>query len=80
MITKYALLNPHDGQYEFFETEEIVKLELAKRALAFYITHAHGISYSKVTLDENGWETWDSFNSIEEINFQEIENNIALKI
>lgn len=64
MTIKYALLNPANGEYDYFDTEEDLKLKLAERALAFYISHGHGIAYSKVTLDENGWETWDSVNAV----------------
>lgn len=64
MTIKYALLNPSDGQYEYFDTEEQLKIKLAERALSFYISHGHGIAYNKVILDENGWETWESVNAI----------------
>lgn len=72
MEAKYALLNPADGQYEFFATEEEVKTELAKRALAFYISHSHGIAYSKVTIDEAGWETWDAVNAVAEVDIDKV--------
>jgi hypothetical protein len=80
METKYALLNPANGEYDFFETEEIVKQELAKRALSFYITHAHGIAYSKITIDENGWETWDSKNNVNILDEEAVKTFIAEKI
>lgn len=59
MTIKYALLNPADGSYDYYDTEEQIKNELTKRAISFYISHAHGVVYSKVTTDEHGWETWD---------------------
>lgn len=80
METKYALLNPADGQYEFFTSEEEVKSELAKRALSFYISHSHGIAYSKVTIDEAGWETWDAVNAVAEINIDEIIERIQAQL
>jgi hypothetical protein len=80
METKYALLNPADGQYEFFSTEEELKAELAKRALSFYISHSHGIAYSKVIIDENGWETWDSKNAVDMMDRAAVESFIASKI
>jgi hypothetical protein len=65
MTIKYVLLNPADGQYEYFNTEELLKIKLAERALAFYISHGHGIAYNKVTIeDETGWETWESVNAV----------------
>jgi hypothetical protein len=66
MEIKYALLNPADGQYQMFITEDEVKTELLKRALSFYISHAHGVLYSKVTVDENGWEEWAAVDSVKE--------------
>lgn len=80
MTIKYALLNPADGQYEMFDTEDEVKQKLAKRALAFYISHAHGVSYSKVAIDENGWETWDEVNNIKDTDFDGIVKNIQEQI
>lgn len=72
METKFALLNPADGQYEYFATEEEVKLKLAERALAFYISHGHGVAYNIITVDESGWETWEATKAIKDINATEI--------
>lgn len=80
METKFALLNPANGEYEFFETEDAIKQALAKRAIAFYITHSHGIAYNKITIDENGWETWDAKNAINQFDEAEMEAFIAEKL
>jgi hypothetical protein len=80
MEIKYALLNPANGEYEMFATEDEVKAKLAERALSFYISHAHGIAYSKVTIDENGWETWDSKNNVDAMDRVAVETFIASKI
>ncbi len=80
METKYALLNPANGEYEMFATEDEVKIKLAERALSFYITHAHGIAYSKVTVDESGWETWESKNAVDTMDKTAVETFIASKI
>lgn len=65
MTVKYALLNPATGQYDYFDTEEVLKQKLSERALAFYLSHGHGVAYNKVTIeDETGWETWDAVNSV----------------
>ena len=77
MQTKYMVLNPENGEYESFETEGEAKLSLAKRAIAFYISHSHGIAYNKVTIDENGWETWESQNAINLMDEGEVETLIA---
>jgi hypothetical protein len=71
METKYALLNPATGEYDYFATEEEVKLKLAERALEFYISHSHGVAYHIVAVDENGWETWEATSAIKEINTTE---------
>ena len=80
METKYALLNPANGEYEMFATEDEVKIKLAERALSFYITHAHGIAYSKVIVDESGWETWESKNAVDTMDRASVEAFIASKI
>ena len=63
MTIKYALLDPATGQYEYFDSEVDIKIKLAEKALAFYLTHGHGVADSTVTTDENGWETWSSSSS-----------------
>ena len=80
MTTKYALLNPANGEYDFFETEDLIKQELAKRALSFYITHAHGIAYSVITTDENGWETWNSSSAVTSVDEAEIIKEMQSKL
>lgn len=81
-ITKYAALNPAIGEYEFATTQEELKQLIAKNALAFYMTHCHGVLHSIVEIDENGWETWTSSNniSVELTNklLQEIAANVKL--
>lgn len=80
MEIKYALLNPADGQYEMFSTEEEIKIKLAERALSFYISHSHGVIYSKVTIDELGWETWDDLAVVRDVPLADIENIIKENI
>jgi hypothetical protein len=80
MSEKFALLNPANGEHEFFETELEVKYALAKRAIAFYITHCHGIAYNKITVDENGWETWDAKNAVNQLDETEMGSFIAEKL
>jgi hypothetical protein len=79
METKYALLNPANGEHEMFATEDEVKQALAKRAIEFYITHSHGIAYNKITIDENGWETWDAQNAVNQLDEEEMTRFIAEK-
>ena len=77
---KFGLLNPATGEFDFFNSEEEVKKALASRALAFYISHSHGIFYNKITIDENGWETWDANNAVNYTDESEIEAFIASKV
>ena len=79
-MEKYALLNPADGSYTYYSTEEEVKMELAKKALSFFITHSHGIAYSKIIIDENGWETWEEKNNVFLPDKEEVQKFIASKI
>lgn len=80
METKYGLFNPANGEHEIFATENEVKQALAKRAIEFYLTHSHGIAYNKITIDENGWETWDAQNAVNLMDTSEIEKFIAEKL
>jgi len=80
METKYGLLNPANGEHEMFATEDEVKQALAKRAIEFYITHSHGVAYNKITIDENGWETWDAKNAVNLMDTAEVEKFIAEKL
>jgi hypothetical protein len=80
METKYGLLNPANGEHEIFATEDEVKQALAKRAIEFYLTHSHGIAYNKITIDENGWETWDAQNAVNLMDTSEVEKFIAEKL
>jgi len=79
METKYALLNPANGEHEIFATEDEVKQALAKRAIEFYLTHSHGIAYNKITTDENGWETWDAQNAVNQLDEEEMTRFIVEK-
>lgn len=80
MTTKYALLNPANGEYEMFNTEDEVKVKLAERALAFYLTHGHGVAYNTITTDENGWETWSSSSVVTSIDESEIIKEMQSKL
>jgi hypothetical protein len=80
MTIKYALLDPATGQYEYFDSEADIKIKLAERALAFYVTHGHGVVYSIVTTDENGWETWNSSSAVTSINEAEIIKEMQSKL
>jgi|688.fasta_scaffold1492433_1 hypothetical protein len=80
MTIKYALLDPATGQYEYFDSEADIKIKLAERALAFYLTHGHGVAYNTVTTDENGWETWSSSSAVTSIDEAEIIKEIQSKL
>jgi len=58
MTTKYAVLNPNDGSYTYFETEQEALDEFYLRLVQHALPHFHNITHSIVTIDENGAETW----------------------
>jgi hypothetical protein len=66
-MEKYAVLNPLTGDYEYAENEDSAKNLLANIVYNFYKAHAHGVSYTKIYIDENGAETWHSENISTEI-------------
>lgn len=58
MKTKIALLNPANGQYEFFDTIELAKERFSKMCEEFFLLHTNNQPFSKVTTDDNGNDTW----------------------
>jgi hypothetical protein len=58
MTTKYAILNPQVGEYEYIDDIPLVKEKVAELAMAHYLAHTHGTPVSKVDTDEAGSETW----------------------
>jgi hypothetical protein len=60
MITRYAILNPLVGEYEYVDDVTKVKEKVAELAMALYLAHTHGAPVSQVDTDAAGAETWSA--------------------
>lgn len=58
MITKYAVLNPLNGQYTKVDTKEEAYSAVVQNILEFYKAHVHNTPITELHVDENGNETW----------------------
>lgn len=58
MITKYAVLNPLDGQYIKASTKEEAYSIVVQNILTFYKNHVHSTPITEIQVAENGDETW----------------------
>lgn len=59
MEIKYAILNPSLGQYEYEPTLEAAFEKMRQLAIQFYMGHVHNSPISKVTINDDGSETWE---------------------
>lgn len=80
MQTRYAIFNPDTGEYDFYDSQEAAQKAIAKKAYDFFISHSQGFAFTKVTIDEYGWETWDSSNTEMSVNEAEILEEIKAKL
>jgi hypothetical protein len=60
MTTRYAILNPQVGEYEYVDDITLVKEKVAELAMAHYLAHTHGAPVSQVDTDDTGAETWSA--------------------
>ena len=60
MTTIYKVLNPSLGQYEDTETIELANTKAQEIAWQFYLSQTHNSPISKVTINEDGSETWEA--------------------
>lgn len=60
MTTRYAILNPQAGEYEYVDDVTKVKEKIAELAMSLYLAHTHGAPVSQVDTDEAGSETWSA--------------------
>lgn len=58
MTTKFAIINPNDGTYNYTTSEEERDKLLSEIAWKFYLEHTHNMPYSIVTIGEDSSETW----------------------
>lgn len=60
MITKYAILNPLVGEYEYVDSQEEILITAKDLAWQVYLSYTHGAPVSKVETDTEGAETWSA--------------------
>ena len=58
MATRYAILNPMIGEYEYVDSQEEVLTRARELAWQFYLAHTHSAPVSQVDTDAEGAETW----------------------
>jgi len=58
MTTKYAILNPTVGEYEYVDSQEKALIQAQDLAWQMYLTYTHGVPISQVDTDAEGAETW----------------------
>jgi hypothetical protein len=58
MTTKFAIINPATGNYEFVATESELVETIATMAFEFFLSHTHGNPVSFVEVLEDGSEVW----------------------
>lgn len=58
MTTRYAILNPLAGEYEYVDSQEEILARAQALAWQFYLAHTHGAPISQVDTDAEGAETW----------------------
>lgn len=63
MTTKYAIVNPQTGMYEYVNDATEIDAKVAEIAIAFYFAHTHNSPVSKIEIDDSGAETWYSMNN-----------------
>jgi hypothetical protein len=60
MTTKYAILNPQVGEYEYVDNVDKVKEKVAELAMVHYLAHTHNAPVSQIDTDATGAETWSA--------------------
>jgi hypothetical protein len=63
MTTKYAILNPTVGEYEYVDSQEKALIQAQDLAWQMYLTYTHGAPISQVDTDDAGVETWSAFDT-----------------
>ena len=65
MTQYYNILNPLTGQYTSATTVDASIQILAETAWNFYLSQTHGNPISLITVNDNGTETWKTFDGVE---------------
>lgn len=61
MTTRYAILNPAVGEYEYVDSQEEILVRAQALAWQFYLAHTYGAPVSQVDSNAEGAETWIAF-------------------
>lgn len=80
MITKYAVLNPINGQYVKVDTKEDAQAIVIQNIVDLYKAHSHMYPISQINIDGDGNETWvadDNGTELPENYLNQIQNEIA---
>ena len=64
-MEQYAVFNPINGEYTKFDNTENALDGVMKTALDFYMKHTHNQPISKVIVNEDGSETWMTFEGVD---------------
>ena len=62
MEIKYGIFNPTTGQYEYDSALDTTFNKITDLAFQFYMHHTHDSPVSKVTINDDGSETWEAIN------------------
>ena len=57
-MIKYRLFNPVTGNHTDYQDLDILKKDLPKVILDFYLHHCHNAPYSVITVNEDNSESW----------------------
>jgi hypothetical protein len=62
MEIKYGIFNPTTGQYEYDNDLDTTFNKITDLAFQFYMNHTHNAPMSKITINDDGSETWEAIN------------------
>ena len=60
MTITYKVLNPNIGQYEDADTLDSANTKAQDISWQFYLSQTHNAPISKVTINDDGSETWEA--------------------
>lgn len=78
MNTKYAVINPFNGQNVMYDTKEEALNAFWELVMYTVRTHFHNTPYVKIDINEDGSETWYNDNNQELIKPLTLEETIEL--
>ena len=72
-MKKYGVLNPTNGTYQKFDTQEQAISAALTLAYDFYLLHTHNQPFADITINDDGSETWASFDGAPMLSPEQIE-------